>query len=98
MAIISLAGIVAGIGGAVSWFASLPNEFKYIIFLGGLGADAGISQLAGFEQGAIGSAITLIISQTFSIPLFVVTSLHLLIIFTFFPLFRFLLKNSLSHQ
>ena len=28
MAIITLSAIVAGIGGAVSWFATLPNQFK----------------------------------------------------------------------
>lgn len=100
MAVISLAtaigGLVSAIGGFLIWFNSLPNEFKYIIFLGGLTADAGLSTAFGVNQGLVGLILTSVISGTFGIEGFAITTWEVLVVFTFLPFVWFMLRNTLA--
>ncbi len=93
MAIITLGAIGASIAAGIGWFTSLPNTFKYIIFLGGLTADSGVTIALGINSGAVGGLITLIISNTFNLPHFAVSSFELLIVFTALPVVLFFIKN-----
>jgi len=95
MVVITASAIVGGVFGAIGWLGSLPTEFKYLIFLGGLLADAGIvSGLLGFQTGAVGALISFIMGGF--VPGIIITSFQLLVVFTFLPLVAFLLKNSLA--
>lgn len=97
MVVVAISAIGSFLAGTVGWFTTLPNTFKYIIFLGGLLADAGIVEgMFGLKQGVIGGIVT-VIAQGF-VPSIVITSWQLLIVFAFLPFVSFLLKNSLSHQ
>ncbi|MCK4429291.1 MAG: hypothetical protein KAU95_02860 [Candidatus Aenigmarchaeota archaeon] len=98
MVVLTLTAVFGAVSGVLAWFNSLPPTFKYIIFLSGLTADAGLTSMVGFEQGLLGSLFTGIISQGFQIQGFVITSWQLLVVFTIMPFAFFLLKNSMAHQ
>ncbi len=93
MAVLTLGAVGASIVSGITWFATLPNDFKYIIFLGGLAGDSGVSAALGVNSGVVGGAITFIISNTFNLPKFAISSLELLIVFTALPVVLFFIKN-----
>ena len=85
-------GVIGGISGAIAWFNSLPDTFKYIIFLAGLCADVGLMTFTGFGNGVIATPINLILQQGFGFPV-EITSWQLLIVFIMLPIMFYCLKN-----
>lgn len=98
MVVIALSVVAGAVTGALAWINSLPPNFKYIIFLAGLTADAGIMTMVGFKEGILGGIVTGIVSQGFGVQGFVIDSWQLLVVFTIMPFALFLLKNSMAHQ
>ena len=85
-------GVLAGIG---AFIVSLPKEFLYFVFLGGLALDSFVvTNLLGFSSGGFGTLLSILISNTFGIPDFVVTSFQLLVLFTIVPVVWFILSKS----
>lgn len=86
------AGILGGLGATFAWFNSLPPLFKYIIFLAGLSADAGLMAFVGFGNGIIATPINLLLQEGFGLPV-VINSWQLLIVFIMLPIMFYCLKN-----
>ena len=86
------AAILGGLTGIVAWFNSLPSNFKYIIFLAGLSADAGLTVMAGFGNGIIATPINLLLQNGFGFPV-TITSFQLLIVFIMLPIMFYCLSN-----
>lgn len=78
---------------AVSFIFSIPKEFLYFIFLGGLALDSFLTASIGFNVGAFGALLSFVISNTFGIPAFVITSFQMLVIFTIIPIIWFMLSH-----
>ena len=69
MAVFTIGGIIASLGGVFAWFSTLPPMFKYIVFLAGLSADAGLMAFTGFGNGIIATPINLLLQQGFGLPI-----------------------------
>ena len=80
--------IFCGLGGIVAWLNSLPSLFKYIVFLAGLSADAGLMAFTGFGNGLVATPINLLLQEGFGFPV-EVTSWQLLIVFIMLPIMFF---------
>jgi len=91
MAVVALGAIFGGIAGLFTWMGNLPSWAKYVIFLAGLGIDAGI--IAGYTggTGAFGTIINLA-AQAVGIKGFYVTSPELLLFALFVPLMYLFFK------
>ena len=86
--------IATGITTAIAWFNSLPDTFKYIIFLTGLLADASLlPAIFGLDSGLIASFINIIVNFGFNFPLFHITSWQLLIVFIMLPIIFYCFKH-----
>ena len=92
MAVFTIGGIMASIGGVFAWFSTLPPMFKYIIFLAGLTADAGLVAFTGFGDGIVATPINLLLQHGFGLPI-VISSWQLLIVFIMLPIMFYCLKN-----
>ena len=88
-----LPAIIGAIVGFFGWIGSLPDWIKYFIFIGGLALDAGIAGFLGSNNGVVGTIISYVVSNTFGIQGLVITSFHILIIATIFPLVIYLITH-----
>ena len=93
MAVVAISAILGGLSGIIAWFNSLPDTFKYIIFLAGLSADAGLFVMTGFGNGIVATAINGIIQIGFGFTTIEINSFQLLIVFIMLPIMFYCLKN-----
>ena len=92
MVVFTIGGLFAIIGGIFAWFSSLPPLFKYIVFLAGLTADAGLMAFTGFGDGIVATPINLLLQHGFGLPI-ELTSWQLLIVFIMLPIMFYALKH-----
>ena len=90
MVLITAGTIFAGLGGFLTWITNLPEYMKYIIFLVGLGIDAGVLEAMFHTNGLVGTLINMA-GATFQLTLSVTTS-QVLLLALFIPLMGYFFK------